>query len=179
MVAARRAPARRQNSQSPRWSCFRHFTGTHALSAAKLTFSSAKIRVKTDDCELSPGPSQPAKSPVALVGGTLAWWCSGPSSKRRAVRCAASPLSTKKVRNPPIRGRFLTFVPPTHPLVEVALQQGGCLVFGTALLRQRSWLSHLRAKVLSQEPTAKAALIGAQHGTRPATRGLRGGHQWR
>ena len=46
LVAARRAPARRQNSQSPRWSCFRHFTGTHALSAAKLTFSSAKNRVR-------------------------------------------------------------------------------------------------------------------------------------
>ena len=62
LVAARRAPARRQNSQSPRWSCFRHFTGTHALSAAKLTFATAKIRVRDGRLRAQSRPSQPAKS---------------------------------------------------------------------------------------------------------------------
>ena len=113
-----------------------------------------------------PNPAKP--TPLALRAPQR-------EGQRRAVRCAASPLSTKKVRNPPIRGRFLTFVPPTHPVVEVALQQGGLSRVWTAPLRQRSWLSHWREKIFSQEPKIEAALKqGAQHGTSTSDEGNKG-----
>ena len=60
--------------------------------------------------------------------------------------------------------------------MEVALQLGGCRLsrVWTALLQQRSWLSHLRAKIFSQEPTVEAALKGAQHGTSTSDEGIKG-----
>ena len=51
---------------------------------------------------------------------------------------------------------------------------GGLSRVWTALLQQRSWLSHLRAKIFSQEPAAEAALKGAQHGTSTSGEGIKG-----
>ena len=137
-----------------------------------MQFDSGGARARSEERALGLTPFSHRGASVSL-----AWWCSAPSSKRRAVRCAASPLSTKKVRNPPIRGRFLTFVPPTQPVVEVALQQGGLSRVWTAPRRQRSWLSHWREKIFSQEPKIEAALKGRSMAQAPATRGIGGGHQ--
>ena len=64
---------------------------------------------------------------------------------------------------------------PTHPPCGGSgVAAGGLSRVWTALLQQRSWLSHLRAKVFSQEPTVEAALKGAQHGTSTSDEGNRG-----
>ena len=90
-----------------------------------------------------------------------------------------APFPPRKSGTPALKWGFLTFVPPTHPVVEVALQQGGLSRVWTAPLRQRSWLSHLREKIFSQEPKFEAALKGRSMAQAPATRGIGGGHQWR
>ena len=64
---------------------------------------------------------------------------------------------------------------PTHPPCGGSgIAAGGLSRVWTALLQQRSWLSHLRAKIFSQEPTAEAALKGAQHGTIASDEGVKG-----
>ena len=75
--------------------------------------------------------------------------------------------------------KYLTFVPPTRPVVEVALQLRGCLVFGQPFCSNAAGSRTCEQRYLVKSQQLRRRSKGRSMAQAPATRGLRGGHQWR